>query len=152
MNCSISIEILALPGSAELSSLPPPTQDLTITLGEGMRRGQEKIETLLPWTTNTCVWCLLVHYSLTRKKSRHGTKKLFFKALAGKPAQQKQVPKKFSILEGPTRKPRHASVLSTHSDTQEVPAFHCKRMFKGIFFDTLLLAFLKRTDTLSTIA
>ena len=40
-------------------------------------------------------------------------------------------------LEGPTRKPRHASVFSTHSDTQAVPAFH---------------AFLKRTDTLSTIA
>ena len=26
-------------------------------------------------------------------------------------------------LEGPTRKPRHASVVSTHSDTQAVPAF-----------------------------
>ena len=36
-------------------------------------------------------------------------------------------------LDGPTRKPRHASVLSTHSDTQAVPAFHCIRMFKGIF-------------------
>ena len=39
-------------------------------------------------------------------------------------------------LEGPTRKPRHASVFSTHSDTQAAPAFHCTRMFKGIFFDT----------------
>ena len=28
------------------------------------------------------------------------------------------------ILEGPTRKPQHASVFSTHSDTQAVPAFH----------------------------
>ena len=28
-------------------------------------------------------------------------------------------------LEGPTRKPRHASVFSMHSDTQAVPAFHC---------------------------
>ena len=45
-------------------------------------------------------------------------------------------------LEGPTRKPRHASVFSTHSDTQAAPAFHCRRMFKGMFFDTL--AFLKR--------
>ena len=53
------------------------------------------------------------------------------------------------ILEGPTRKPRHASVFSTHSDTQAVPAFHCTRMFKGIFSTR---AFLKRTDTLSTIA
>ena len=35
--------------------------------------------------------------------------------------------------EGPTRKPRHASVFGTHSDTQAVPAFHCIRMFKGIF-------------------
>ena len=32
------------------------------------------------------------------------------------------------------RRPR--SVFSTHSDTQAVPAFHCIRMFKGIFFDT----------------
>ena len=40
-------------------------------------------------------------------------------------------------LEGPTRKPRHASVFSTRSDTQAVPAFHCMLMFKGIFFDTL---------------
>ena len=53
------------------------------------------------------------------------------------------------FLEGPTRKPRHASVLSTHSDTQAVPALHCIRMFKGIFSTR---AFLKRTDTLSTIA
>ena len=51
-------------------------------------------------------------------------------------------------LEGPTRKPRHASV-STHSDTQAVPAFHCIRKFKGVFSTH---AFLKRTDTLSTIA
>ena len=64
--------------SEKLSSRPPPTQDLTITLGEGMRWAQEQIETLLSWTTNTCVWCLLVHYSLTRKKSPHGTKKTFF--------------------------------------------------------------------------
>ena len=34
---------------------------------------------------------------------------------------------------GPTRKPRHASVFSTHSDKQAVPAFHCIRMFEGIF-------------------
>ena len=39
----------------------------------------------------------------------------------------------FSLLEGPTRKPRHASVFSTRSDTQAVPAFHCIPMFKGIF-------------------
>ena len=52
-------------------------------------------------------------------------------------------------LEGPTRKPRHASVFSTHSETQAVPAFHCMRMFKGIISTR---AFLKRTDTLSTIA
>ena len=52
-------------------------------------------------------------------------------------------------LEGPTRKPRHASVFSTHSDTQAVPAFHCIRMFKSIFSTR---AFLKCTDTLSTIA
>ena len=31
-------------------------------------------------------------------------------------------------LEGPTRKPRHASVLSTHSDTQVVAAFECIRI------------------------
>ena len=37
-----------------------------------------------------------------------------------------------SQLEGPTRKPQHASVFSTHSDTRAVPAFHCIRMFKGI--------------------
>ena len=36
-------------------------------------------------------------------------------------------------FEGPTRKPRHASVFSTHSDTQAAPAFHCIGMFKGIF-------------------
>ena len=34
-------------------------------------------------------------------------------------------------LEGPRRKPRHASVFSTRSDTQAVPALHCIRMFKG---------------------
>ena len=39
-------------------------------------------------------------------------------------------------LEGPTRKPRHASVFSMHSDTQAVPAFHCIRMSKSIFFET----------------
>ena len=53
-------------------------------------------------------------------------------------------------LEGPTRKLRHATVFSTLSDLQAVPAFHCIRMFfKGIFSTR---AFLKRTDTLSTIA
>ena len=41
--------------------------------------------------------------------------------------------RKFGSLEGPTRKPRHASVFSTHSDTQAVPAFHCIRVFKGTF-------------------
>ena len=50
---------------------------------------------------------------------------------------------------GTTRKTRHASVLSTHSDTQAVPAFHYIRMFKGIFSTRALI---KRTDTLSTIA
>ena len=35
--------------------------------------------------------------------------------------------------EGPTRKPRHASVFSTHSDMQAVPTFHCIRMYKGTF-------------------
>ena len=35
-------------------------------------------------------------------------------------------------LEGPTRKPRQASVFCTHFDTQAVPEFHCIRMFKGI--------------------
>ena len=30
------------------------------------------------------------------------------------------------------RKPRHASVLSTHSDTQAVPTSHCARMFKAL--------------------
>ena len=39
----------------------------------------------------------------------------------------------FSVLIGPTRKPRHASVFSTHSDMQVVPAFHCIRMLKSIF-------------------
>ena len=34
----------------------------------------------------------------------------------------------WTTLEGPTRKPRHASVFSTHSDTQAVPAFHCIRL------------------------
>ena len=48
----------------------------------------------------------------------------------------------WDLLEGPTRKPRHASVFSTHSDTQAVPAFHCIRMFKSIFSTR---AFLKRT-------
>ena len=50
-------------------------------------------------------------------------------------------------LEGPTRKPRHASVFSTHSDMQAVPAvYECKKAL----FSTR--AFSKRTDTLSTIA
>ena len=48
-----------------------------------------------------------------------------------------------------TCKLRHASVFSTHSDTQAVPAFHCTQMFKGIFSTS---AFLKCTDMLSTIA
>ena len=52
-------------------------------------------------------------------------------------------------LEGPRRKPRRASVFGAHSDTQAAPAFHCIRMFKGIFSTR---AFLKRTDMLSTIA
>ena len=39
-------------------------------------------------------------------------------------------------LEGPTRKPRHASVFSTHSDTQAVPAFHCKNECLKTFFST----------------
>ena len=50
-------------------------------------------------------------------------------------------------LEGPTRKPRHASVFSTHSDKQAVPAIHCIQSFKGNFSTR---ASLKRTDTLST--
>ena len=54
------------------------------------------------------------------------------------------------LVEGPTCKPRHASVFSTHSDTQAVPAFHCIQMFKGIFFDTVAASVLKRTDTLFT--
>ena len=32
-----------------------------------------------------------------------------------------------------TQTPTRHSVFSTHSDTQAVPAFHCIRMFKGIF-------------------
>ena len=55
----------------------------------------------------------------------------------------------FRLRRADTRKPRNASVLSTHSDTQAVPAFHCIRMFKGI---SSTRAFKKRTDTLSTIA
>ena len=46
--------------------------------------------------------------------------------------QQPNFPSIHPPLEGPTRKRRHASVFSTHSDTQAVPAFHCI-MFKGIF-------------------
>ena len=38
-------------------------------------------------------------------------------------------------LEGPTHKPRHASVFSTHSDTQAVAAFHCVRMFNTRAFN-----------------
>ena len=38
-----------------------------------------------------------------------------------------------SKIKRPTRKPRHASVFSTHSDTQAVPAFHCIRMSQGSF-------------------
>ena len=37
-------------------------------------------------------------------------------------------------LEGPTRKPRHASVFSTHSDTQAVPAFHCEYEYLNALF------------------
>ena len=44
-----------------------------------------------------------------------------------------EIPVVVRNLEGPTRKPRHATVFNTHSDTQAVPAFHCIRMFKGIF-------------------
>ena len=53
---------------------------------------------------------------------------------------------KFLGLDGPTRKPRHASAFSTHSDTQAFPTVHCIRMFKGILSTR---AFLTRTDTLS---
>ena len=70
---------------------------------------------------------------------RFGPEIPFFRSKSG--------PNQVKNLEGPTCKPRHASVLTTHSDTQAVPAFHCIRMFKG-FFSTR--AFLKRTDTLST--
>ena len=57
-----------------------------------------------------------------------------------RPCQQ-EIRQKFALagyqhLERPTRQPQHASVFSTHSDTQAVPAFHCIRMFKGKFFDT----------------
>ena len=49
-----------------------------------------------------------------------------------------------------TQTPTRYSVFSTHSDTQAVPAFYCiLRMFKGTCSTR---AFLKRTDTLSTIA
>ena len=43
-----------------------------------------------------------------------------------------------SSLEGPRRKPRHASVSSMHSDTQTqaVPAAHCIRMSRDLFFPT----------------
>ena len=37
-------------------------------------------------------------------------------------------------LEGPTLKTRHASVFSTHSDTQAVPAFHCEYECLNAFF------------------
>ena len=50
--------------------------------------------------------------------------------------------------EGLTRKPRHASVFRTHSDTQAVPTFHCIRMLKGIFSTC---APSKRADTRSTV-
>ena len=53
-----------------------------------------------------------------------------------------------SHLEGLTRKPRHACVFSTHSDTQAVSAFHCTWVFKGSF--CVSVRFFKRTDTLST--
>ena len=42
-------------------------------------------------------------------------------------------------LAGPTRKPRHASVFSTHSDTQPVPAFHCIRLFKNLLMPLFLM-------------
>ena len=53
------------------------------------------------------------------------------------------------------RRGRHAKpdtlvFLARTPTRKRFPAFHCIRMFKGIFFDTL--AFLKRTVTLSTIA
>ena len=41
--------------SEKLSSRNPPTQDLTMTLGEDMRWAKEQIKILLPWTANTCV-------------------------------------------------------------------------------------------------
>ena len=50
-------------------------------------------------------------------------------------------------FKGPTRRPWHASIFNTHSDTQVAPAFQRIRMFKGIFSTR---AFLQRTDTLST--
>ena len=53
--------------------------------------------------------------------------------ITSKPCQSQLCFTGFGLLEGPTRKPRHASVFSTHSDTQAVPAFHCIRMFKDIF-------------------
>ena len=40
-----------------------------------------------------------------------------------------------TLSQGPTRKPRYTSVFRLHSDTQAVPAFHCARMLKGIFFE-----------------
>ena len=45
-----------------------------------------------------------------------------------------QRPKAVFGLEVPTRKPRHASVFSTHSDTRTVPAFHCIRLCLKAFF------------------
>ena len=48
--------------------------------------------------------------------------------------------------EGPTRKPWHTSVFSTHSDTQAVPAVRCMQRI----FSTR--PFLNRNDTLSTSA
>ena len=60
-----------------------------------------------------------------RKGCRRGTARNFLHSF---PLSNTPV---FQSLEGPTRKPRHASVFSTHSDTQAVPAFHGIWMFKA---------------------
>ena len=77
-----------------------------------------------------------------RKGVRHSVNEGFGKDLL----QERQFSEEVAvlILEGPTCKPRHASVFSMHSDTQAAPSFHCIRMFKGTFSTR---AFLKPTDT-----
>ena len=43
-----------------------------------------------------------------------------------KPKKKKKKSKRpSSYIKGLTRRPRHASVFSTHSNKQAVPAFHC---------------------------